>query len=771
VKLEAACLQTLPKRPYPSADRQRLHPDDADRFQRSERRGHGAGAIAVLRVQRPSRRQSERERLRHRNSELATLLEVSQKLSATLKLEEVLQAATDGVTRLHALETAAVYLGEGDVLRLWATTPPLPPEFPDELRLVFLADHPHLRQAVTSGSPVFLQDTAKADLSPAEAAVTALRGLRSVLYLPLHAGVTRVGSLIVASVNEPVVISEAQIDSCRTVANLSALAVQNAQLYELEQRHAADLEQRIAEREGTERALRESEERLRLALTAAEQGLYDLNVRTGETIVTPEYARMLGYEPDEFTETNQRWIERLHPDERDAVAEAYRAYVAGETAAYRVEFRQRTKSGEWKWILSIGKIVEFDAHGRPLRMLGTHTDITKRKEAEEERSRLSAQLLHAQKMESVGRLAGGVAHDFNNMLLVILGCAELVKKRHAGDAKLLRSMGDIEHAAMRARDVTRQLLAFSRKQVAMPRLLNLSEFLMETRRTLGRLLGEDVDLRFDLAADLWPVRIDPSQLDQVLMNLAVNARDAMPSGGRLTIETANSRVDESFCREHVGFQAGDYVRLAVSDTGTGMDAETLAHVFEPFFTTKALGKGTGLGLATVHGIVTQNGGVATVSSEPGIGTTFVIHLPRAHGTSAASATEAPAVSAPRTSGTILLVEDDDAVRTAVGGMLDALGYSVLAVASWREAVAAAAQQSTRLDLLLTDVVMPEVSGRELCLRLRALRPRLPVLYMSGYTADVIAQHAVLKEGMNFIQKPFGTDDLARALRAALRDEA
>jgi PAS domain S-box-containing protein len=723
--------------------------------------------VAALRARRPSRRHSEPERLRHRNSELATLLEVSQKLAATLKLDEVLQAATDGVTRLHALKTAAVYLGEGEVLRLWAATPPLPP---DDLRLIRLADHPHLRQALTSGSPVFLQDTARAELSPAEAAVTALRGLRSVLYLPLQAGVARVGALIVASVGEPVEISNAQIDSCRTVANLSALAVQNAQLYELEQRHAADLEQRIAERERTERALRESEERLRLALTAAEQGLYDLNVQTGETIVTPEYARMLGHEPHEFTETNARWIERLHPEERDAVAEAYRAYVAGETPEYRVEFRQRTKSGAWKWILSIGKIVEHDASGRPLRMLGTHTDITTRKEAELERARLSAQLLHAQKMESVGRLAGGVAHDFNNMLLVILGCAELVKKRHGGDARLRGSMEEIEQAALRARDVTRQLLAFSRKQVAVPRLLNLSELLAETRRTLGRLLGEDVDLRFELAADLWPVRIDPSQVDQVLMNLAVNARDAMPSGGRLTIATANSRLDESFCRQHVGFQAGDYVRLTVSDTGTGMDAETQAHVFEPFFTTKALGKGTGLGLATVHGIVTQNGGVAIVSSRPGSGTTFEIHLPRAHGLPATSGTEAPSASAARTSGTILLVEDDEAVRTSVGGMLDALGYSVLAAGDWREAVTAA-QQSTRLDLLLTDVVMPEVSGKELCQRLRALRPRLPVLYMSGYTADVIAQHAILKDGISFIQKPFRADDLASAVRTALREQS
>jgi two-component system cell cycle sensor histidine kinase/response regulator CckA len=705
--------------------------------------------------------------LRDRNRELATLLEVSKRLAATLQLEEVLQAATDGVTRLHALKTAAVYLGESDVLRLAATTPPLPPQFPDDLRIVSLADHPHLSEAVASGAPVFLPDTASAHLTSAEAAVTRLRGLRSVLYLPLSAGVKRVGALIVASVDEPVTISPAEIDSCRTLANLAALAVQNAQLYEIGQRYAADLERRIAERERTERALRESEERLRLALMAAEQGLYDLDVQTGDAVVTPEYARMLGYAPDEFTETNERWIERLHPDDRESVAGAYRAYVAGETPEYRVEFRQRTKSGDWKWILSIGKIVQYDEAGRPLRMLGTHTDITKRKEAEEEKSRLTAQLLHAQKMESVGRLAGGVAHDFNNMLLVILACTELIKMRHRGDARLVPNLEEIERAALRARDLTRQLLAVSRKQIAAPRTLNLSEFLAETRKTLGRLIGEDIDLSVHLGTDLWPVRIDPSQVDQVLMNLVVNARDAMPMGGKLTIETTNVRIDDSYCRQHVGFRAGDYVLLAVSDSGVGMDHETLAHAFEPFFTTKAIGKGTGLGLATVHGIVTQNGGVASVHSEAGHGTTFRIYLPRLQepGDAAEAAEEAPAA---RTGGTVLLVEDDEAVRRTLAALLDALGFAVLVAAGWREATGLAGRTDVSVDLLLTDVVMPELSGKELYERLRAVRPGLPVLYMSGYTADIIVDHGILEDGVHLIQKPFTMDDLARAIRTALR---
>jgi len=707
----------------------------------------------------------ERDALRDRNRELATLLEVSRRLASTLRLEEILQAATDGVTHLHALKTAAIYLGEGDELRLSATTPPLPPQFPDDLRLIALADHPHLRKAVVSGAPVFLEDMVGADLTAAEAAVTRLRGLRSVLYLPLTAGVRCVGALIVGSVDEPVILSPAEIDSCRTLANLAALAVQNAQLYEVGRRNAADLERRIAERERTERALRESEERLRLALMAAEQGLYDLDVRTGETVVTPEYARMLGYDPEGFSESLEGWIERLHPDDRESATAAYAAYVAGEAPEYRVEFRQRTKAGDWKWILSVGKIVRYDETGRPLRMLGTHTDITKRKEAEEERARLAAQLLHAQKMESVGRLAGGVAHDFNNMLLVILACTELIRMRHRDDARLLTSLQEIERAALRARDVTRQLLAVSRRQTAAPRTLNLSELLAETRTTMGRLIGEDVALDVHLGADLWPVRIDPSQLDQILMNLVVNARDAMPTGGRLTIEATNVHIDESHCRRHAGFREGDYVLVVVSDTGVGMDRETLAHVFEPFFTTKDVGKGTGLGLATVHGIVAQNGGVVGVHSEPGRGTTFRIYLPRVR--EASGAVEAAAEATPaRTGGTVLLVEDDDAVRGTLAAMLDALGFGVLVAPGWREALRLAGTAESAIDVLLTDVVMPELSGRELCERVRAVRPGLPVLYMSGYTADVIGPHGILDDGVDFIQKPFAMDDLARALRKA-----
>jgi two-component system cell cycle sensor histidine kinase/response regulator CckA len=457
-------------------------------------------------------------------------------------------------------------------------------------------------------------------------------------------------------------------------------------------------------------------------------------------------------------------------------AELYRAddvrVMTSGVARLQYEEPQTTPTGSQRW-LRTSKVPLQDAEGRTIGMLGTYEDITERvleqRRAEDQRAKLEAQLQHSQKMESVGRLAGGVAHDFNNMLLVILGSSELIKHRWAGDAALRAEMEEIDRAATRARDLTRQLLAFSRRQVIAPRSLDLSEFVVEMGRTLGRLIGEDVDLRIHAGEGLWPVRIDHSQVDQVLMNLCVNARDAMPNGGKLTIETANVRLDEDYCRQHVGFEVGEYVLLAVSDNGVGIDRDTLPHVFEPFFTTKATGRGTGLGLATVYGIVTQNGGVLNAYSEPGHGTTFKVYLPRLRDASAlpvASDEKLP----PLGGGTVLLVEDDEAVRRITAAMLDALGFVVLVADGWRAALALAQKDDCRIDLLLTDVVMPEVSGRELADRLRAVCPKVRVLYASGYTANVIAHHGILDEDVHFIQKPFSMDELARGIRKALRPD-
>jgi two-component system, cell cycle sensor histidine kinase and response regulator CckA len=400
-------------------------------------------------------------------------------------------------------------------------------------------------------------------------------------------------------------------------------------------------------------------------------------------------------------------------------------------------------------------------------LVGVVIDITDRKRADKEKQRLQDQLALAQRMESIGRLAGGVAHDFNNMLGVILGNAELALTEVDRAHPLRANLEEIRRAAEYSADLTRQLLAFARKQTVTPRVLDLNETVDRMLTILQRLVGEDVDLAWMPGRDLGRVRIDPAQIDQILMNLTANARDSIAGVGKVSIETENVIADEAFCAAHIGSVAGEYVMLAVSDNGCGMDPEMLANIFEPFFTTKERGKGTGLGLATVYGIVKQNDGVINVHSDPGDGTTFKIYLPRYARERAHDSAEAPMESAVGGPETVLLVEDEEMLLKLAETMLVRLGYEVLIAAAPDEAIRLAAERAGEIHLLMTDVVMPGMNGRELARQLRSVCPNLKQLFMSGYTADVIAHHGVLEEGVHFIQKPFSMKDLASKLREVL----
>jgi PAS domain S-box-containing protein len=395
--------------------------------------------------------------------------------------------------------------------------------------------------------------------------------------------------------------------------------------------------------------------------------------------------------------------------------------------------------------------------------------ITERKRAEEEKKKMAAQLFQAQKMESVGRLAGGVAHDFNNMLGVIIGYAELALKEVDPGAQLYRDLQEIQNAGQRSVDLTRQLLAFARKQTVSPKVLDLNNTMERTLKMLRSLIGEDINLTWNPGPALWNVRIDPSQIDQILTNLAVNVRDAISGAGQVAIETANVVLDDSYCAQHVGTVPGDYVLITLSDTGAGMSKEVLEHIFEPFFTTKEVGKGTGLGLATVYGIVKQNNGFIDVLSEPAKGTTFKLFLPRFLAT-AGQATAAEAAEKVRGgTETVLLVEDSLPLLDLGRKILKSLGYNVLLASTPQQAMELALMHAGDIRLLITDVVMPEMNGRQLFDRLCAVKSGIKCLYMSGYTADIIARKGVLEEGTNFIQKPFVTDQFAAKIRAVLEE--
>ena len=371
-------------------------------------------------------------------------------------------------------------------------------------------------------------------------------------------------------------------------------------------------------------------------------------------------------------------------------------------------------------------------------------------------------------MEGVGRLAGGIAHDFNNLLTIITGYAELMSTRVDKDSPLLSDLEHIFKASERAARLTNQLLAFSRKQLIQPVVLNINHAIAEMEKMLRRIIGEDIDLSTMFEPELWNIELDPTQMDQLFMNLAVNARDAMPNGGRLTIETANVNLDETYARQHgLELKAGPFVMFAVSDTGMGMDEETRSHVFEPFYTTKEKGKGTGLGLSTAYGIVKQSGGCIWVYSEPDQGTTFKVYFPKTDEETAFAVSDQKPAQNLEGSETILLAEDEDATRKLISSVLQEYGYSVLEARDGKEALQLIEQHKGSIHLLLSDVVMPGMSGRELAERLQLLQPEMKVLYMSGYTDNAIVHHGILEKGVLFIQKPFSPKALVSKVRNIL----
>ncbi len=480
--------------------------------------------------------------------------------------------------------------------------------------------------------------------------------------------------------------------------------------------------------------------------------------------VNDQLCSMLGYTNEEFMQMT--WDELTHPDDLAADVEQFERVLSGETDQYKLEKRFIRKDGTVVWTtISVGCVRKYD--GKLAYFVCVIDDITARKQAEEERVALETQLQQAQKMETVGRLAGGVAHDFNNMLGVIIGHTQMALDGVDVDLPLYDDLTEIRLAAERSADLTRQLLAFARKQTVMPKELDLNETVKGMLKMLERLIGENVGLVWKPSADLWRVKMDPSQVNQILTNLCVNARDAIADVGHVTIMTSNITIDEAYCTDHAGFVPGEFVCLTVSDDGCGMNEELLAHVFEPFYTTKGVGEGTGLGLSSVYGAVKQNGGFISVYSELGHGTIFTIYIPRFVQSSIQLPESKPAVPTIRGHETILLVEDEPSILKLAKKMLERLGYTVITAATPGEAMELAEQHHGEINLLLTDVVMPEMNGRDLAKNLLSLYPGMGRLFMSGYTSDVIAHQGKVEEGMYFIQKPFSMSELSTMVRRAL----
>ncbi len=523
----------------------------------------------------------------------------------------------------------------------------------------------------------------------------------------------------------------------------------------------------VTERKEAERALRDNEERLRTIFEGSPVGITTISPGPHAPLLEANtaFCRMLGYTKAEMSRLTLADI--THPDDIPADVEMGQKLVTGQIPSYQLEKRLLTKDRRIVWTNLTTSLIR-DRTGRPMYGLGIIENITERKQAEAEKERLQAQLLQAQKMEAVGQLAGGIAHDFNNILTAIMGHAGMVQALLAPDHPAIRDLQGVHASAQRAAGLTRQLLTFARRQVTQPQVLNMNELILDIHPMLRRLIGEHIELVMLPGSDLDPVQIDPHQLEQILVNLVVNARDAMPNGGTITIKTANVSLGQAEARHYLAVSPGRYVVLTVADTGVGMTAEVKEHIFEPFYTTKPVGQGTGLGLATCFGIVNQHAGLIRVESELGQGSTFMVYLPQSSRQVAAELPSYLSGDLPVGTETILLVEDEALVRELAARTLQERGYTVVQAGNGTEALQLLeSQPELSFQLLVTDVVMPLLGGPGLAEHLKARQPELKVLFMSGYTDVAAVQRQLVEPGFAYVSKPFTVEKLVRQVRQLL----
>ncbi len=695
-------------------------------------------------------RKRTEEALTRRVNELSALTRIGIIVNQSYDVKDIFKQAMGEVLKIFHINAGGIMLRNEQTGELELTASHgLDEESIKNISRIKLEDRPS-RKALQTGQPVVLEKLE--NLPQKLQAFLRQKGIRSELAIPLIGqklaipliGQKTIIGTMVLGADSPKYFDPAGIELFMSIGHQIAIAAEKARLYQ---------------------TIEKNEKRYQALVERNADGII-IQDKTGKvTYTSPAIYDITGYTPDEFTGHNI--IELIHPDDRSRYLKILAQLVKNPSQVTKIEVRTRHKEGSIHWCEATAKNLLDDPAINGI--IVNIRDITERKRTEAKHEILEAQFRQAQKMEAIGRLAGGVAHDFNNMLSIINGYAELILMDLSPDDPLYNDLQEILLAGQRAARLTKQLLAFSRQQPAKPVAINLNSIISESQKMLKRLIGEDIDFQFKPGHDLWLTLMDPSQFDQILFNLAVNARDAMPDTGTITIETANKTADESYCKDYPGLKAGEYVLLTFSDTGTGIGKEVQEKIFEPFFTTKAEGYGTGLGLSTVYGIVKQNNGYIAVNSEPGQGTTFTIYFPRYTGSMEKSEV-IPEKFSRGSKETILIVEDEKEVLKLCQYSLVPRGYNVLTASQPKEALSICEKHPGPIDLLVTDVIMPTMNGKELSERIAQLRPAIKILFMSGYTADVITRRDLLEKNVNYIQKPFDLVDFVNKVRAVLNQK-
>jgi PAS domain S-box-containing protein len=746
----------LPRQPPPQAilpedpatPRERIFlRKDGSRLQGEIRQRLLADGKLLSLVRDISKRKQTEVATEERAMELAALHALGLVVNSSLSLDQVGRAALEGMLAAVQPDLAYLFLRDGDHLILREV---VPPEGRDRLGAV--PDHKVgeclCGLAVREEIPLYSRNIHTDPRCTWDECKNA--GFHSFATLPLRSGPEIIGVIGLASFTDR--DFESRAGFLEILAHHVSLALVNARNYE-------SAEQELAERKKTEAALWESESKSRAIFERSPVGILLLDGQSVVLDCNEHFAAI-------FEVPRERYLGIKLLDHLPAgpIRNNLLRTLDGEGIHRFEDSHISIFSGKQVYLTIVSEKINPDL------LIVVMTDISEQKQAALAQEKLQEQLLQAQKMESVGRLAGGVAHDFNNMLTAILGHTELAMRACSPEDAILADLKIIESAAHRSADLVRQLLAFARKQAVNPKVLDLNDCVAGLLKMLVRLIGEDIDLVWKPDYDVWPIKIDPSQIDQILANLCVNARDAIAGVGKITIGTKNISFDDEYCSLNPTIIPGEYVQLSVSDNGSGMEREVLEHIFEPFFTTKELGKGTGLGLSTVYGITKQNQGFVDVASEPGKGTSFKIYLPRFTAMTVPQETEKKE-KAPKGCGQLVLLVEDEKVILNVGqAMLEQLGYRVLSASSPGEALQQAKAQTEKIELLITDVIMPEMNGRDLARILVDIIPGLKCLFTSGYTSDIIAHHGVLDEKINFIQKPFSFTELAVKVSEVLGEE-